>query len=956
MIQRLRQSTSRTLGLLALAAAGATSMGLFSGPLNGAPSRQDNPRQNTANSSTATTCIRAGRVYVGDGRILKGVRLFLKDGKIQKIEEDKGPIPKGIKVVDASRNTLMPGIVAAHSDLAAQDVEDNLRPDLVAGDNFDSFAQRARLLAGGVTTLYLSPGKRRLVPGLGSVVKLAGAGKEARNLENVAGLDLNLTRSSRVPPAVFEPVAAPTADNPLVPARKQWGTSLASQIEILEKAFNLAKDPSVRTAPEFGKKADLGPLRAVMQGTLPIHLHAETTREILQGLELAKRLGASVILDRPQEAGALKSLLGQKAITTILSLPLDPARPMQGDYRIQEGKPLNSPATPGILSKAGVPIALVPSSDRDLDKLLMLAGLACRYGLPEHEAIKAITLEAARASGVADRVGSLEEGKDADLLILTGDPFDARTRILGVWIDGENAYAKKGIHKTFAVRAGRILLGDGTEQRNSLVVVQDGKILDFGPEAMIPPGAKIFEFPDAVLMPGMIAAATKLGLHQSSGSRITAPTSVDIAAALNPADPAFREALEAGITTLFVSPDDSGFISSRVPAIKTFVAPGEDKSAFLLREVAGIRMVVGRGGKAGVTQILGYLKKAKDYLYPKAAPKKVVKKTQVASTKKKDPISGTWKGTVKAGPMSSEISAQMSLKGNKVTATFQAKMAGPRKIKVVGNWTPPRLTFRANIQGASVQIIAQVSEDHMEGSVKGAPIPVSISFELDREGGSGAKAAPEDESENQDKTNKSLEPFRAVFEKKAALIVSCANRDAAQAAVDSILVKSQLQLVLQGAARQIAENPLKLPKGTRITILLRPEELGYEEKGVYYSLGTALTRQGLDIALITRAQIGTKFLPVHAAWAVSQGLDPKLARKAITGAPAAGFGLDKHIGKIDRGCDADLVLLNGDPFDLRSRIMKVWVNGTLAVDHSSKSGSGDANPNGSVGGSKGEGK
>jgi imidazolonepropionase-like amidohydrolase len=908
-------------------------------------------------AETPITCIRAGKVYVGDGRILTGVRLFLKDGKIQKIEEDKGPIPKGTKVIDASRNTLMPGIVAAYSGLAVRDVEDNIRPDLVASDNFDSFADHAQLLAGGITSLYLSPGRSRLIPGLGSVVKLAGPGKEARNLANTAGLNINLNRSSRVPPSVFEPIAAPTADNPLRPARKQWGTSLSSQIEILEKAFNLAKDPSFRTAKEFGMKADLGPLRAVMQGTLPIHLHAETTREILQGLELATRLGASVVLDRPKEAAALKALLGKKAITTVLSLPLDPAHPQQGDYQIQEGKPRNSPSTPGLLAKAGVPIALVPSSDRDLDKLLMLAGLACRYGLPEHEAIKAITLEAARASGVADRVGSLEEGKDADLIILTGNPFDARTRILEVWVDGKNAYEKKSVRKVFALRCGRILLGDGTEQHNSLVVVQDGKILDFGPEALIPPGAKILEFPFGVLMPGMIAAATKLGLHQSSGSRIPASTSVDVAAALDPSDPAFREALEAGITTLFISPDDSGFISSRVPAVKTFVAQSEDKDSFFLREIAGIRMVVQRGGKAGTGQILAYLKKAKEYLYPKAKPKKASKPTKLPPTKKKDPISGTWKGTLKAGPMSSEITAEMTLSGSNVTASFQAKISGPRKVKVKGTWNPPQLIFKANIQGTSVQIVAEVQGSHMEGSVKGAPAPVPITFELDREGGDADNSSSsEAEESNKDKTNKSLEPFRAVFEKGAALIVSCSNRDAAQAAVDSILVQSKLHLVLQGAARQIAENPLKLPKGTRVTILLRPEELGYKEKGTYHSLGNALAQQGLDIALITRAQIGTKFLPVHAAWAVSQGLNPKMARKAITGAPAAGYGLDHRIGRIDRGCDADLVLLNGDPFDLRSRVMKVWVNGHLAINHQVKSSGRNANSENGALDSKGENK
>ena len=929
-------------GRLLKSSLGGLCLGAFSLAVPAQSTTPKAPEAKTSSAQVPSTCIRAGRVYVGDGRVLEGVRIYLQDGKILKIQKDKGPIPKGTKVIDASRNTLMPGIVAAYTGLAARDVEDNIRPDLVAEDNFDSFADHSRLLAGGITSMYLSPGKSRLVPGLGSVVKLAGPGEAARSLSNAAGLDINLTRNSRVPPPVFEPVAAPTADNPLRPARKQWGTSLSSQIEILEKAFDLAKDPKLRTTPEFGKRTDLGPLRAVTQGKLPIHLHAETTGEILQGLDLARRLGASIVLDRPLEAAALKAELGKQAVTTILSLPLDPAHPLQGDYRIPGGKPFNAPATAGILSKAGVPIALVPGTDRDLDKLLMLAGLACRYGLPEHEAIKAITLEAARASGVADRIGSLEEGKDADFIILTGDPFDARTRILEVWVDGKNAYAKKRVRETFALRCGRILLGNGTEQHNSLVVVQDGKILDFGPEALIPPGAKILEFPSAVLMPGMIAAASKLGLHQSSGTRITASTSVDVAAALDPRDPAFRDALEAGITTLFVSPDDSGPVSSRVPAVKTYLDPKGDREDFVLKEIAGIRLLLSRGGKSGVAQIQGILKKAKDYLYPKKVAKAKPAPSPKPKKQKKDPISGTWKGTVKAGSMRSELKVIMSLNGSKVQATLQAKMTGPRKIQLTGDWNPPRLTFKAKIQGASVNIEAEVSGDHMEGSVKNAPVPIPITFELDRTegGGSPSKAESESEEETKDKTNKSLEPFRAVFEDGAALVVSCANRDAAQAAVDSVLVQSKLQLVLQGAAREIAEHPLKLPKGTRLTILLRPEELGYMEKGVYHSLADALDRQGLDIALITRAQAGTKFLPIHAAWAVSQGMSPKQARKAITGAPAAGYGLDKRIGRIDRGCDADLVLLSGDPFDLRSRILKVWVHGKLAVDNSAKTANG----------------
>ncbi|MFQ5504513.1 MAG: amidohydrolase family protein, partial [Planctomycetota bacterium] len=621
--------------------------------------------------------IRAGRVHVGDGRVLENMRIRIRNGKVVGLLEDEGRLAPGAEVLDYRRQTVIPGLVAAHTDLCAIDNQRNLTPDIVAADNFDYYRKYDKLVATGLTTVYLSPGLSRLMPGRGSVVKLAGERVEDRLLLASSALCVHLSARSRQRiPMIFDPTPMPTSDDPLLPAERQRGSARYSQMAVLEAALDQARAD--------GDSA-LASLREVLSGSLPVRLAAERGADVLHGLDLFSKLGARVVLEKPEEALPLELRLARQAIPVVVKMPLRPSTVTLGDHPLESDPTAATPDLAGELSQAGIPVCIVPATDKDLGKLRMIAGLAARYGMADAKALDAVTIEAARVLGVADRVGSIEAGKDADLLVLTGKPFDSRSQVDAVFIDGIRVHERKDKSPVYAIRAGRVLLGDGTQQHDSTVVVRGGKIHDVGPYVPVPPGAKVYSYPDAVLTPGFIAAATKLGLHADSGSTVRAGPEVDVAAALEAGDPAFRPALEAGITSLFVTPDDGSSVSGRVAAVKT---DGSEKR-FVTRAVTGLRYVLTKGGKSGKAKILAAIKKARDYIEPKKPePKKDEKKDgkkkpekpQKKEPKKPvDPISGKWQTQVVIQGMPARVVAEMKLAGTELSCTLTVSV-GPMNL------------------------------------------------------------------------------------------------------------------------------------------------------------------------------------------------------------------------------------------------------------------------------------
>jgi imidazolonepropionase-like amidohydrolase len=176
-----------------------------------------------------------------------------------------------------------------------------------------------------------------------------------------------------------------------------------------------------------GKGDDV--LRRALGGHLSVRFFASRATDIEAALAVAEEFGLSVILEEAQEAYLLVGLLARRKASVIL-------RPAFASAVGPESTEVHFNAF-ALLSAAGVRTALASASEPDGEALLLTAALAAKYGASRAEVLRAVTLTPAEILGVADKVGSLEPGKDGDLLILSGDPLGATARIEQVILRGK---------------------------------------------------------------------------------------------------------------------------------------------------------------------------------------------------------------------------------------------------------------------------------------------------------------------------------------------------------------------------------------------------------------------------------------------------------------------------------------------------------------------------------------
>jgi len=171
----------------------------------------------------------ARRIWTGTDIIENGV-LVIDHNKVLSVgARNLVEIPAGAIAHDLGDSVIIPGLVIAETSLGetSRDDERTLTPEVKAVDGFDFFTDYSKLIAGGVTTVQVSPGRSRLMPGQGGVVKLAGNDMSERILADSESLRVILSSASRRPPRIYEPpTGAVSVDNPLKPTRPQVGASL----------------------------------------------------------------------------------------------------------------------------------------------------------------------------------------------------------------------------------------------------------------------------------------------------------------------------------------------------------------------------------------------------------------------------------------------------------------------------------------------------------------------------------------------------------------------------------------------------------------------------------------------------------------------------------------------------------------------------------------------------------
>lgn len=377
---------------------------------------------------------RGARVYPGDGPALDRATLVVR-GRVVEVLGPDVPLPEGAKVVELEGKTILPGLIDAASrgflDPAdrgpggpEQDVADAL-------DFFRDDALEAR--ARGVTTLYVMPDV-----GLGAVVHL---GAKPEILRRSAALHLSLARSGEV--------STPSGRHDAYRQATALFEGARSYKEAWDKYRKDKKDVDAKKAAgEKGLKDPVKPARdpakealvRALDGELPLRVEAHAADSIDYALRLAEEFKLRLVLQGATEAFERAERLSTSKAALIVGPVLRYGPPSAETLRHTSG-------CAAALARAGVAPLAIGSFGRDAGAsrfLLDAAGAAVAAGLPRERAIEALTGAAARALGLDAEIGALRKGRRADFIVLSGDPFDPRSRVERTYVDGVLVHGKEG--------------------------------------------------------------------------------------------------------------------------------------------------------------------------------------------------------------------------------------------------------------------------------------------------------------------------------------------------------------------------------------------------------------------------------------------------------------------------------------------------------------------------------
>ncbi|MCU0387166.1 MAG: amidohydrolase family protein [Chitinophagaceae bacterium] len=373
----------------------------------------------------AQTAIKAETIYPATGPAIRNGIILIKDGKIEKVGTDV-QVPPGYQVMEAKAVT--PGLVDARSvvgfsgalniptDQDQVEKSSPLQPDLRAVDAYNPDEKLVDYVRQwGVTTLHTGHGMGALISGQTMVVKTKPGTADAVVLIPEAMLAMTLGEG--------------------VSGFQSPGTR-AKQVAMLRtellKAQSHAKkmtdkDTSKRPAPDL--KMDM--LVKLLKGEVKGLIYANKTNDIMNAIRLSKEFGFKLVLEGAAEAYRITDEI--KAAKAEIILHATMAR--NGDDMVNMTR-----ESAALLTAAGIPVSIETGYEAYVPKtrvLLHEAAQAMAHGLNYEEAIKTITLHPAKLLGLEKRIGSIEEGKDADLVLYNGDPFEYLTKVCFVMIEGQ---------------------------------------------------------------------------------------------------------------------------------------------------------------------------------------------------------------------------------------------------------------------------------------------------------------------------------------------------------------------------------------------------------------------------------------------------------------------------------------------------------------------------------------
>ncbi|MBE6108359.1 MAG: amidohydrolase [Erysipelotrichaceae bacterium] len=374
-------------------------------------------------------CIRNGLVYDAVHECPEILDILIDNGKIVKMGTLLD-VPSECEIIDASGYNVYPGFVDAHSHLGTSgsgigfegndtnEMTDILTPHLRAIDciePMDISFKEAR--EGGVTTVCTGPGSANVVGGTFITMKTVG---------------------KRVDDMVINECAAMKCAFGENPKRcykdKNNSSRMATASKLREILFKTREYDAKLQASDKGKKPafdmKLHAMLPVLHREIPLKVHAHRADDIFTALRIAKEFNVRLTLEHVTDGSLIVDDLAKEQVM----LAVGPSFGHRSKFELRN----KSFKTPGDLANAGCHVSIITDAPVIPQQYLRLcAGLAVKDGMKEFDALKAITINAAEHAGVAHRVGSLEIGKDADVVIMDGSVFESTAKVIATYIDGK---------------------------------------------------------------------------------------------------------------------------------------------------------------------------------------------------------------------------------------------------------------------------------------------------------------------------------------------------------------------------------------------------------------------------------------------------------------------------------------------------------------------------------------
>jgi imidazolonepropionase-like amidohydrolase len=399
------------------------------------------------------------------------------------------------------------------------------------------------------------------------------------------------------------------------------------QMALLRNAFSRARWDKAKSNPIDAKAQALWP---VLDRQQVLRVNCHTARDIRNALALARAFKLKLVIEGATEAYKVIDEIKASAAAVIVASDMEPGQPrMQDNARSREaGSPC--PENVVALAEARISFALASPTDQAIGDLQFIAGYSVSRGLTPEQALECVTIEPARILGIAKRVGSIEQGKDADLVILSGSPFKISSTVERTLVNGKTVYCqtartaeqKQEEKPVTAIKAGRILTAGRGQILNGLILIRDGKIIYSGKDKPVPDHATLIDASNDVVVPGMIDMHSHLGLHADSTTvRTRTPTTgpdsdnlrlASIAHVVVPDDEAFTEVLRMGVTSILLAPRTQDLVGGNGAVIKLAGDTLEDR---IVKEYAAVTfsMTGGSPRMAKIWQARDLLKQARAY-------------------------------------------------------------------------------------------------------------------------------------------------------------------------------------------------------------------------------------------------------------------------------------------------------------------------------------------------------